>query len=243
MRIIAPDGNRDYYDTAGWADQSVVFTRRAYTPKAENRQIWETPFLWPAGQDDRRYNKEDYTWVVFGMCVVAGEIYPYARVTRHRWKPEMGFGEDGKVLSKHILYDAQEVLDVLSGMPRSPWKQSRYGDAAQFFAMPKDILADWAAENGAATAILRSEGPKDHVSLANRASGVINCSGLGDRELYKVLDPATAHMRIHGYISGVLGSRETTVEISDASKVAKAGFDKQSFRTRPGTKKPRGLRS
>lgn len=243
MRIITPDGNRDYYDTAGWADQSVVFTRRAYKGGTDGRQIWDVPFLWPAGRNDHTSAQEDYTNIKFGVCVVAGEIYPYACVTRHSWEPRHSVRDEGPILSRRFVYDADEALAALSGLRRNPWRDARYGDPAQFFGMPKDILAGWAAENGAATAILRNAGLKDHTARADRASGVINCSGLGDRELYTVLDPATAHMRIHGYISGVLGTRETTVEISDASKVVKAGFDKQSFRTRPGTKKPRAKRA
>lgn len=72
MRIITPDGNRDYYDTAGWADQSVVFTRRAYTGGTEGRRIWDVPFLWPRGRNDHRPAHEDYTDIQFGICVVAG---------------------------------------------------------------------------------------------------------------------------------------------------------------------------
>jgi hypothetical protein len=48
------------------------------------------------------------------------------------------------------------------------------------------------------------------------------------------VDPATAHMRIANWVGGVLPSAPETVEISDTSRIRKAGFDlRTSFRKPP----------
>ena len=66
---------------------------------------------------------------------------------------------------------------------------------------------------------------------------------LQDEEFYRVFDPFMAYQELSMYISGVLGVGERpTVDISDIDMAAKKGFDNKSFRTDPGTRKPRWLK-
>ena len=62
-------------------------------------------------------------------------------------------------------------------------------------------------------------------------------------QFYKAIDPYMAYQELTMYISGVLGtSRPEPIEISDRDMKFKKGFDEKSFRTDPGTRKPRWLK-
>ncbi len=240
MRIIG-DGNRDYYDTAGWANQENIFQRVAYDPEIAKKTIWKTPFLWAGIMDDRRMMSDaPYRSLSFGLCLVAGEIFPWTRlrVLRHgsdRFNPD--------ILSTTYHYDIDEAETLIASVREKRsvhrWIRDGRADPMAFLTMPKTALERWSLDHKAATGILTIARPNLHNEPYDVAHGMINCSGLGDRELFKALDPASAHMRIDGYLSGVLPSGPETVEISDKSKRDKAGFDRISFTTRPGTKKPR----
>jgi hypothetical protein len=66
----------------------------------------------------------------------------------------------------------------------------------------------------------------------------VNHACLKELELYRKIDPTTAHMRISSFVSGVLPFERETVEIGDRDRIRKAGFDlKSSFRRPKGQKK------
>ena len=66
-----------------------------------------------------------------------------------------------------------------------------------------------------------------------------NCN-LEDLGFAKVKDPVTAFQEIYMYLAGVLGNtKKDTVDISDKDKLQQRGFDKYSFKTMKGDKKPR----
>ena len=93
---------------------------------------------------------------------------------------------------------------------------------------------DWMIRNRAVTGIAR--GKDKSVSGIRRRITVadINVDTLGEREFFRVLDPATAHMRISSFVGGVLPVSEDLVEISDQDRIVKAGFDRRSsFRKGP----------
>lgn len=59
-------------------------------------------------------------------------------------------------------------------------------------------------------------------------------------QFYKVKDPFMAFQEIHQFISGYLGSNEVdTVDIDDENMAKQKGFYEYSFKTTPGSKKPR----
>ena len=59
-------------------------------------------------------------------------------------------------------------------------------------------------------------------------------------EFYKVIEPYQAFQDIFMYKAGVLGSKELdSTPVSDKIKIQSKGFDKFSFRTMKGDKKPR----
>jgi len=70
---------------------------------------------------------------------------------------------------------------------------------------------------------------------------VTHNGSLRDVEFFKVFDSYTAFQEISMYIGGVLGVGEPhMLDISDECMRDAKGFNDISFKTRPGTKKPRG---
>lgn len=63
---------------------------------------------------------------------------------------------------------------------------------------------------------------------------------LKDYKFMKVVDPYSAFQQIYQYLAGVLGNKEVDiVKISDKDMLQQKGFDKYSFKTLKGDKKPR----
>lgn len=237
MRIITTDGNRDYYDTAGWADQECLFHRASYDDEGAPFKL---PFLWPEEVSTRRAGRSTYMETDYGICMIAGELYPFMRVTEVDRKVVSADG-----VSIRFVYDAEEAEGIFKTCSSAGWGVSsgRYADIGVFMRTPVDKLSVWALDNKAATAILTRAPRESWNAPYEMARACLNCAGLGDRELYKVVDPATAHMRIQDYLMGVLPQSHETVTLTDTSKIRKAGFDGWSFKTRPGTKKPRRKKS
>lgn len=242
MRIIG-EGTRDYYDTAGWADQSRVFNRVRYSDEKSRQNKWRLPILFPTSVSSREADDRGvHTTISFGLCCVAGDTFPWAR--KLRWVREATGGEV-RVISSSYVYDPDQVrAEVRSVKKRRRggmyWSLMREAaDHDQFMRLPSDVMSSWCLDRRAATAILFPARPEHYKDPYDLAHGMLNCDGLGSHELYKVLDPSTAHMRIDGYVSGVLPVKEEPVQIADEDRIRKAGFDDQSFRTRPGTRKQR----
>lgn len=239
MRIIT-NGTRDYYDTAGWMSMDGVFSRTAYDrDEAKKTNRWTVPFLWPMPIEHGRRADGDEMLMHFGACLIAGEIYPFAR--KRTWTQRDKYNFYPQEVNTYI-YDADEVIALAAEAQkhRFSWDLGgRRGTVAEFMRTPKDVMASWCLDKKAITGILFEARPERHDFPYDQAHGMINCDGLGDRELFKILDPATAHMRIESYVSGVLPQTQDVTVLSDASKARKAGFYEMSFKTRPGTKKPR----
>ncbi|MBF0316301.1 MAG: hypothetical protein HQK52_22980 [Oligoflexia bacterium] len=69
---------------------------------------------------------------------------------------------------------------------------------------------------------------------------IVTNPGLQEISFQKVLDPFTTFQEISMYLGGVLGSAErSTLAISDEVKAQQHGFDRYSFKTMKGDKKPR----
>lgn len=232
MRIITQDGNRDYYDTAGWADQSCHFHRGDETEGT----FMTTPFLWPLEMSGKRKDDNTSTEIEFGVCVLAAEAFPFMKVIDVDGRKPHNLRK-----SVRYVYDADEAESLGQDLAKNHFRlfNHKNSDIRSFMRIPRDVLKAWALDNQVVTAILKRARPLRWDDPQTRAEVSVNCSGLSERELYKVVDPATAHMRIHDFISGVLPSSRETIVISDVSKAKKAGFDDFSFKTRPGTKKPR----
>lgn len=210
MRII---GGRDYYDGAGYGfDTSTVFVRKATLVSMDS-----TPLNYSSREAGGFYL---YRFDV----VVAGEIYKCLRVMKSTpWgKP---------AYPTRFIYDQDEATAFSPDLPRfiRDWSDLSISDAR------RKAVRDWALDNKIVTAISGAE--ERQINDWNRRPyalfegytakrcAILNSDCLKDVEFYRILPPAEAHRAIASWVGGVLPYNAPTVDISDKSKIQKAGFD------------------
>jgi hypothetical protein len=200
MRII---GGRDYYDGAGYGfDSSINFVRKP--------ALLETSPLVYASRG-----------VVSGMLtrfdvVVAGELYPAMVYTKSSYKP-----------SSTYYYNSDTIHEIEHLIPKYYYAENEFtltvSDAR------REQVRSWALENKIVTAISGVEILNDkfsiHSNWTRKAGTLVNGDFLKTVDFYRVLPPALAHRAISSWVSGVLPFNAPIVEISDRSKIKKAGFD------------------
>lgn len=225
MKII---GGRDYYDGAGYGvDESIVFVRNETVLK--DSPIGETldkSFLYDANVPER-----------MGFVIVAGVVYPFYRGTKKLGSSEF---EDYWVYDK---ISAERAIDETVGyfghvFPKQTGalsRLSRFNPRSAIFGFfdyyqkHGESFKDWLIANKITTAIAeRSIEHRKFVIIANTAQ-------LGRRHFYKKMPPAEIHMTIANWVGGVLpAGNNPMIELSDKSRIRKAGFDvKSSFRNMP----------
>lgn len=233
MRII---GGRDYYDGAGYGvDPTITFVRKqqvvdnppsrliAWREQYTNEQLEQIPDLFPNYIRHKiatppratlsgisvEHTRTSLTVDVFTV-VVAGEATVGMRATVDYNKAD------------DIQYDI---------IPLKNWHSNTWEWRKRKFSISdhdRQIIREWAIDNKIVTAVTICE------ENDRRALPVckINGSFLKDYHYYELEHPAETHMKISNWVGGVLPfSGNPTVEISDISKIKKAGFDtKISFR-------------
>lgn len=216
MRII---GGRDYYDGAGYGiDTSTVFVRKATLVSLDS-----TPLHYSSREANGFY-------VTRFEVVVAGEIYKGLRVMK-----SITWGKPA--YPTRLIYDQAEATDFSHNLPNfiRDWADLGISDAR------RKAVRNWALDNKVVTAISGAE--ERQINDWNRIpyalfegysknrSVLVNSDCLKDVEFYRVLPPAEAHRAISSWVGGVLPYNVPTVDISDKSKIVKAGFDlRTSFR-------------
>jgi hypothetical protein len=210
MRII---GGRDYYDGAGYGmDTSTVFVRKAALVSMDS-----TPLNYSSREAGGFYL---YRFEV----VVAGEIYKCLRVAK-----STAWGQPR--YATRFIYDQAEATDFSHDLPNfvRDWSDLSISDAR------RKTVRDWALDNKVVTAVSGAEARQINdynrhpyalfEGYAKNRSAILNSDCLKTIEFYRALSPAEAHRAISSWVSGVLPFNAPTVEISDRSKIVKAGFD------------------
>jgi len=219
MRII---GGQDYYDGAGYQfDASTTFVRKAYLTPLE-----ATPLHYSSREVG------DYNLYSFEV-VVAGEVYRGLRVlksTRY----------DRTASAPVYIYSQAEADTFATNLPNYAYKQ--YFDLSISDAR-RESIKSWALDAKVVTAISGAE--PCNVTEWNRLGYVLfdiysrkhsvltNSDALKTVHFYRTLPPAEAHQLISSWVGGVLPYNVPTIQISDRSRIQKAGFDiRTSFRKR-----------
>lgn len=218
MRII---GGRDYYDSATaqyGIDTSTVFVRKAaLVPMAD------TPLHYSSREAGGFYL---YRFEV----LVAGEIYKCLRVMKSTVWGQPRY-------ATRFIYDESEATAFSQDLPRfiRDWTDLSVTDAR------RKAVREWALDNKIVTAISGAEERQINdwnsrpfalfEGYTAKRCAILNSDCLKDIEFYRVLPPAEAHRAISSWVGGVLPFNAPTVQISDRSKIVKAGFDlRTSFR-------------
>jgi hypothetical protein len=231
MRLI---GGHDYYDGAGMGvDTGVVFVRDAARRLADLPVITDHPFRvpGPGSYGDARDGAE----LIPTLVLIGGERVPALeeRVTP-LWSGASAF--------HYELADALRAIERARDRHPSRWgsflRRRSFSDELRAF-FGADIRPEetaWLIDNH--VTVLTTWRPAGWSRREEAVPAQINHACLKELELYKRLDPATAHMRVSSFVSGVLPFQRETVELSDKDRIRKAGFDlKGSFRKAPGQKK------
>ncbi len=239
MKII---GGHDYYDGAGYGvDETIIFVR-----KEEER--WDAPFDLPQPTSETRHWGPNLS---FHYVLVAGKVYPAIR-ERHRseyrqtksghmrWIDERNIWHYDEASAQAALKKLYHAKDDRRSLPLGLFRRLPDEITRHFREVENQSWTTWMIENRIITGLASWEyRNKDREGTVLRT----NISDLKDIDFFKALDPATIHMEISNYIGGVLPSGPETVEISDLSRIQKAGFDvRKSFRQDAGVKKPRRKR-
>lgn len=227
MRII---GGHDYYDSAGYGiDPTILFVR-------DCRLLEDVPMRSLPCRDLRLFRASDTYHTLYGVHVVlGGKLYPALRLTgRAEWEENLD--------SSRWLLTSEEQEAWLEEVARRVTKNRVPPFGARMIARLREHLAtpaeppgllDWLIENRVVTGLIYS-----HARGRPRCMADIDC--LGDIGFMRRIDPATAHMEIARWVGGVLPVSRPLVELSDADRIAKAGFDKvTSFRKGPGKRRRR----
>lgn len=212
MRII---GGRDYYDSATaqyGIDTSVVFVRKASLVPMDS-----TPLHYSSREANGFY-------VTRFEVVVAGEIYKGLRVMK-----SITWGQTP--YPTRFIYDQSEATYFSYNLPNfvRDWSDLSISDAR------RKAVRNWALDNKVITAISGAE--ERQINDYNRypyalfdgysknRSVLVNSDCLKDVQFYRALSPADTHRAIASWVGGVLGFETNTTELSNRSKIQKAGFD------------------
>lgn len=226
MKIL---GGHDYYDGAGWGvDEKAVFVRSSETDPHIQHPFKLTKPIWRATHSFA---------LSAGLAVVGDTLVPFWEKRRpaEEWRvnpSDLAYGERPFRMDVDYLYDTQDAIRAIDGMyaKRQQAKAISTIETHMAQSLTKTQI-DWMINHQVTTIVLRTMrfDTKTGVSVA------INEPTLKSIALYKVMDPATTHMTINAWISGVLPQTKPLVELTDKDRLSKAGFNQRSFRKDPET--------
>lgn len=201
-------GGHDYYDGAGYGvDKTIVFKRDERTVDA--------PLKLPSDVRDSRIGHV----LRYHLILVGEKVFPLMSSGGHWWtfSDFTAYFETEPALEYLQANTSRHVLEH-----HEPYIRQHFNPMSD---VSKKRLLDWMIDNQAANAVIENE--------AGQTTARLNTATLSDYHLYKIFDPWSTHMEISRFVGGVLPMSRETVEISDKSRILKAGFDvKTSFRKR-----------
>jgi len=196
---------RDYYDSAGWVDKTVVYQRHA--------EALQKSFCHPL------YYQDGPSWAVREAFVIGfcGEKH-----IGYRYSSQWLAGKNQVVKTKYDQGFGEQMLLEYLGRYRLGLERDRLqGFYADVDALDCDKIC---REFNTPIWIQLGTGWR----VGHKERFVIN-PRLKDYQF--PMNAAEAHQKISGYISGFLGTESPeTLKINEKHKVQQRGFDKWSFR-------------
>lgn len=205
-------GGHDYYDTAAsyGVDKTIVLKRDLQDWKIH---VKESPLEIPLFHIKEKGSKifKDRHKALSGVIMFCGETYPFIN-------PNFSSGSDG------FIFSHEKFRQELDKKDKQVVKFVRSASVEEFFNTSYDC-SDYLIDRKLAFAVLIRSGGHWDINVHP------NPSNLKEYGFYRIKDAFTAHMDISSWVGGVLPTNKETVEISDKSRILKAGFDlKKSFR-------------
>jgi hypothetical protein len=249
MKIIK---GRDYYDNAGCGvDTDIMFVRdcRSLDVNSFGPMYGAKEDIKPIGR------KSGITYRVSEFLVTVGRlVIPGLIVSTRKYIPKSDMLDseiDPNDEACNINFDKAEIIfdkDIALARLLEIKKKCRYFNVAfdtrsvidRIFRVNHEKINKWAIIEQAVTSVTINRAfyeDCDKSYYNNDSITFINGDFLKDYKIYQVIDPATAHMEIANWIGGVLPSKMEDDNLSDKTKIQKAGFDLvSSFRKSPGKK-------
>lgn len=241
MRIISK--YTDYYDCIQYhgADDEDMWLRK-------KEEHWNLPEF--GDKLDYPYSERTCDFAIIGFC---GKLYPVVRTSI----PSSYFFRENKAsyIANHRYFYDQESLEVyyknlkdcdekkdLDGYVEKAvkrkfykWSYSHKTVKDHFEYSGKDFSEFFIKYNIPIFTVRRSYLGRSTHGLLITFNDELDMYGF-----QQIMDPYTAYQELSMYIGGVLRRPENPViDISDEDMAACKGFNEWSFRTTPGTKKPR----
>lgn len=171
----------------------------------------------------RSRNGINLDFIIIGFC---GEIYPLIRA--HKSALINGKNE----ITEEFCFSSKEYETIKlkeSSSLFDNWYHPPSGFFSKDFSSHKEEFIKY--------------GVPIFVKKINRYNDVILKFELNarlvDYKFGKIKDAQTAYQDVDMFISGVLGNKESMVEIDDKHRIKAHGYDEDSFRMPKGRKKPR----
>jgi hypothetical protein len=225
---------RDYYDTASayGIDKDCVYNRELKEIELKTSKL-------PYGSDQRLRDKSIFIEpFLIGFC---GKIYPAVKLSCST----SSFNYSAPTQIEEMLFSFTEFQSRLESLGIYLEKSKQY------FWQTDRIIHKTGAENFFYGDHREYENlfreyhtpifsiGKPGLLVRENVHLTINPS-LRKLQFMKMKDPHTTFQDIYQYLAGVLGNKEKDiVQISDKDMLKQKGFDKYSFKTMKGEKKPR----
>ena len=224
-------GGKDYYDGAGYGIDNTIHFKR--TPVVFDKH----PFGDVISLDSNWKSKEKIDVFLFSIAV-GNEVFPGAYTM---YKSTNTHKVNGTELPYYqFFYDKQELLDHIKN---ADWEKTSYSFFPEMknnkqkienhFNTPIDKFSAWLLDNKIVVGTSSMYDEHDLCSETRMRKNVFvaNHDMLAKFQFYKKFSAPEIHMMISRYVGGILPENKETIQLTDKSKIIKAGFDlKKSFR-------------
>ncbi len=262
MRIISK--KPDYYDSAqGYGiDKTLVYVRNLHElgekeiPEELDKLAKELGW-WEYNRDERIFHSHTPDVQAEGFKVLfCGILYRGIKLTFRNLRPNLATME----CAEEFCYNTPAVLKAIQSRYKKPdqiikplferdsgywWNNGHLNRTPNMSAADVlDVVFQVGhIDRGLYDFSVKNRMPVVSLFQSRRVSekNIITLNPvLKELKFFKVIDPYRAFQELSMFIGGVLPRQPNVTDaISDKVMAAKKGFDDWSFKTRPGTKKPR----
>lgn len=248
MKIV---GKYDYWDSVGAAygrDESVILVKDLDVPESiiATRDV-DVPYSSrrSSGMKLEIADALYYPFIgvgdLWGVVIVAGEVYPFfasvdkdklSRIDPGNWQDASRV--DLKYTTAWSAKETRRLYPKINNV--YSFNNNTKRDLDRYFNNPEEYLyfdpKEFLIDNKAAFAIIAfsDKGSRGSKKLDSDMSK-LNPSFLGKMGFQSIIEPFQMYQKVMQFQSGVLTNNPVIAEVSNNSKIQKAGFDtKTSFR-------------
>jgi len=232
MKIVGK--KRDYYDSAGWYSEDVLYVRKKMDYQAEDLEKGDLENLERVFENHPQCGLER-NLVIIGFC---GKIYPTYFLSKTVKKHTLDLGTNFETWA----YSTKEIQDFYGAKKAFPDNYPYPGRWHK--TIVREYFRQWIGSDVCLNLFLNLNIPifiteRHTLSSCREVSSITVNPLLKEFKFQKIFDPYTAHQEMEMFVGGILKSKENKVlDIEDKYLITQKGFDeKYGFRKRPGGRK------